>query len=66
MKVTVIPRVIDALGTVTERLEIRRVSGNYPNYSTIKIGQNTQKSPVDLKKLAVTQISVKNHQLTLV
>ena len=31
------------------------MNGDHPNYSIIEIGQNTEKSPVDLKKLAVIQ-----------
>ena len=31
----------------------------------ILIGKNTEKSPGDLRKLSVTQIPVKDHQLTL-
>ena len=42
-----------------------RTSGDYPSDSIIENSQNTEKSPVDLRKLAVTQIPVKNHQLTL-
>ena len=42
------------------------MSGDHPNYSIIKIGQNTEESPGDLKRLAVTQTPVRNHQLTLV
>ena len=34
--------------------------------SVIKIGQNTEKSPGDLRRLAVTQTPVEDHQLTLV
>ena len=55
MKVTVIPIIISALGTVTERigtgiggLGTKRTSGNYPEYNIIEIGQNTEKSPVDV------------------
>ena len=33
---------------------------------TIKIGQNTEKSAADLRRLAVTQIPLRNHQLMLV
>ena len=44
----------------TERLENKSTSGDHPNYSIIEIGQNTEKSPGDLKRLAVTQISVRN------
>ena len=40
-------------------------SGDHSNYSIIEIGQNTEKSPGDLRRLAVTQTSVKDHQLTL-
>ena len=49
MKVTVIPIVIGALGTVTkgfmQGLGNKRTSGDYPNYRFIEIGQNTEKSP---------------------
>ena len=33
--------------------------------SIVENGQNTEKSPGDLRRLAVTQTSMKNHQLTL-
>ena len=36
-----------------------------PNDSITENGQNTEKSPGDLRWLAVTQTPVKNHQLTL-
>ena len=49
----------------TGRLENRRKSGDHPDYS-IKIGQNTEKSPGDLSRVADTQTSVGNYQLTLV
>ena len=39
--------------------------GDHPNDSIIENGQNTEKSPGDLMKPAVTQTPVKNHQLTL-
>ena len=42
-----------------------RTSGDHPNYNIIENGQNTEKSPGDLRRLAVTQTPVKNHQLTL-
>ena len=44
------------------QLEIR---GDHPNYGIIEIGQNTEKSPEDLRKLAITQTSVNDHYLTL-
>ena len=40
------------------------MSGDHPNYSIVEIGQNTEKSPGDLRKLAVTQTLVRNHRLT--
>ena len=69
MKVTVTPAVISALGTITNdfgkrsgRVGNRRTSGDYPNYSIIKIDQNTG----DLRRHRVVQIPVKDHQPTLV
>ena len=41
------------------------MSRDYPDNSIIKIGQNTEKSPGDLRRLAVTQTPTRNHQLTL-
>ena len=38
---------------------------DFPNDSIVQIGQNTEKSPGDLKRLAVTQTAMENHQLTL-
>ena len=72
MKVMVISIVIGALGTVlkglvkgTGRFENKRTSGDHPDSSIIKIGQNTEKSLGDLRRLAFTQSAVKNHQLKL-
>ena len=31
-----------------------RTRGDHPNYDTIEIGQNTEKSPGDLRRLVVT------------
>ena len=36
------------------------MSGDHPSYGIIEIGQNTEKSPGDMMKLAVTQTSVKD------
>ena len=65
MKVTIVPIVIGALGTVTkgllkglEDLEIGGRVGDYPNDSIAEDGQNTETSPGDLKRLAVTQTPV--------
>ena len=41
------------------------MSEDNPNYSIIKIGQNTKKNPGDMRKLAITQTPVENYQLTL-
>ena len=76
---TVIPILIGALGTVTKGLVLlfpsppvsktgglgnKSISGDHPNYSIVEIGQNTEKSPGDLRRLAVTQTAVENHQRT--
>ena len=63
--------VIGALGTVTKgkvtgRLRSQRTSGDHPNNSIIKIGQNTEKNPEDLRRHVVIQTLVKTPQPTLV
>ena len=68
MPVTIIPIAIGAFWTVTKGtggLGSWRTSGDYPNYYIIENGQNTEKSPGDLRRLAVTQTPVKDHQLTM-
>ena len=47
------------------RLGNKKTSANYPNYTIIKIGQNTQKSSGEFLRLAVTQTPEKNHQVIL-
>ena len=42
------------------------MNGDYPNYSIGEFGQNTKKSPGDLKRLAVIQTPVENHLQMLV
>ena len=68
LKVTVIPIIIGVLSTDkgTGGLGNKRTSGVNPNYSIVMIGQKTEKSPGDLRRLAVTQNPVENHQLVLV
>ena len=44
----------------------KRTSGYHPNYSIVEIGQNAEKSPGDLSRLAVSQTPVRNHRLMLV
>ena len=72
MKVAIVPIVIGTFGTVTKGLlkgledsGSWRTSGDHPNDSIIEDGQNTEKSPGDLRWLAVTQTPVKNHQRSL-
>ena len=42
-----------------------RTGRDHPNDSIAKNGQNPETSPGDLRRLAVTQTPVKNHQLSL-
>ena len=42
-----------------------RTGGDCPNYSIFEIGQNSEKSPGDLRILAVTQTPSKIHQTKL-
>ena len=65
MKVTVILIVISALGTGTGGFRNKKTSKDHSNYSIVEIGQNTKKSPGDLRRLTVAQSLVENHQLTL-
>ena len=44
----------------------KRTRGDHANYNIIKIGQNTEKSPGELRRLADSQTLVRNHQVTLV
>ena len=72
MKVTIIPIVIGAFGTVTKGLlkgtgglGSWRTSRDHPNYCIIENGHNTEKSHGDLRRLTVTQTPWKDHRLTL-
>ena len=56
------PRGLDKL---PGRLTNQWTSGDDSDYRIIEICQNTGKSSEDLRRLAVTQTSVKDHQLTL-
>ena len=49
-----------------EDLEIRGPEETPLNYRIVEIGQNTKKSPRDLRRVADTQTQAENHQLTLV
>ena len=62
------PIVIGALGTITKGLlkgglGSWQTGRNYPNDSIAKNNQNPETSPGDLKRLAVTQTPMKNHQM---
>ena len=68
MKVTVIPLVIDAHATVNKKLvqglndlEIRE----QVDLPIVEVGQNTEKSPGDLRRFADTQTPFKDHQLNM-
>ena len=72
MNVTIIPIVIGAFGIVTKELlkglEDLELGGPVETIQTTALyenSQNSEKSPGDLRRLSVTQTSVKDHQLTL-
>ena len=50
----------------TLRRRNQSTSGDYLQNCIIKISSNTEESPGDLRKFAVTQTPVKDHQLMLV
>ena len=47
-------------------VENQKISRDHSNNSIVKIGQNTQKSPGDLRRFVVSQNPIKDHLLTLV
>ena len=55
---TIVLIVIGAFGKVIKGLlkdlEVGELRGDHPNYSIIENGQNTEKSPGHLRRLAVT------------
>ena len=53
-------------GKLIRRLRKQRTSRDHPGYRTIKVSQNTEKSPGDLSRLTIIQTPVKDNQLTLV
>ena len=71
MKVTIIPIIISAFGTVTKGLLkgledlYLMMTGDHPSYYFIENGQNTEKSPEDLRRVDATQTLVQNHQVRL-
>ena len=67
-KVKFIPIVIGFLGTVNKGLieGLEDLNQDHRNYCIFENGQNPEKSPGNLRKFAVTQCPVKDHQLTQV
>ena len=49
----------------SRRLGNKRTSGDHPDDGLIEIGQNTEKSPGDLRRFAVIQTPVRNLRLTM-
>ena len=66
MRVTVIPIVVSALETIPKGLEISRRFKTVKDHNIDEIGQNSQKSPENLRRLSVTKTPVNDYQLTLV
>ena len=54
------------IGKGSGRVGNKNTSRDHPNDSTVKISQNTEKSPGDLRRLAIAQTPVKDYQLMLV
>ena len=54
------------IGTGAVGFRNRRASGDHPDYNIVEIGQNTEKSLEDFKRIAFTQIPVRKHQIMLV
>ena len=54
------------IGTRTGRLGNKTTSRHHPNYSIVEINQNTEKSPGDVRRHAVTQIPIEHLEVTLV
>ena len=54
------------IGKRIETVGNRRKNRDHSDYSIVEIGQNTEKSPGDLRRRSVAQILMKGHQITLV
>ena len=64
MRMTVIPVIIGVLGRFWKeagRIGNRTTNQGNPNCSIVKNGRNTEKSPGDRRKLAITHTPVKDH-----
>ena len=53
-------------GTRTGGLKNNFTGEDCPNYSIVDIGQDTEKCPGDLRRLAITQTPVQDYQLMLI
>ena len=68
MKVAVILIVTGTLGTIAKglvgccKVKTRRVNREHPNQRMFEIGENTVKSPGDLRRFAFTQTPMKDHR----
>ena len=56
----------EQIGKGTGRIRNKNTSGYHLNYNILKICQNTEKSPGELRRIAVTYTPVEYHQLMLV
>ena len=50
---------------INNNLRNKRSSGDHPNYYINEIGQHSEKCLGELRRLALTQTPVKDHQLML-
>ena len=56
----------EKIGKGSGKPENKRANWDHPDYCIIKIGRNTERNTGDLKRLAVSQKSVRNHPPILV
>ena len=54
------------IGKRIGELENKKTSGDHLNYCIIEIAHNPEDGPGDLRRLDITQLPVKDHQLTLI
>ena len=54
------------ISTENGRFGNMRTNGDHLHYSIVEISQKTERSPGDLRRIAVTSASVESHEITLV
>ena len=54
------------VGNGDGRFRNQRMNTDHADYSIVKIGQNTEKSPGDLRKFSIAYIPIKDHQQPLI